>query len=130
MIKFLFILIAANVPVLYADTECEKKTLSQVNYMRCLDQQLEQNKRDLTTWENNHLFILETQVSTTGRQDGLKMFNKSRETFALYTEQDCGWQFIVQLPDNKKASTAYKECQLYHLKQRIDLLKHIATKPE
>lgn len=130
MIKLsLLITFIATFP-LWAQQSCDSATLNKVEYMQCLDQQLEQSRRELTTWENNHLFKLEEQASSTGRQDGLKLFNKSRQTFALYTEQDCRWQFIGQLPDSKTAGAYYKQCQLYHIKQRIDLLKQVHTKPE
>ncbi|MBU1619329.1 MAG: DUF1311 domain-containing protein [Gammaproteobacteria bacterium] len=130
MIKLLLLFSTFSAFSLSATETCDQKTVSKVEYMQCLDQQLEQSKRELTTWENNHLFKLEEQASSTGRQDGLKLFNKARQTFALYTEQDCRWQFILQLPDNKTASAVYKECQLYHFKQRIELLKQVHTKPE
>ena len=71
------------------------------------------------------MFKLEEQAASSGRQDGLKLFNKARQTFTLYTEQDCRWQFIGQLPDNNAATASYKQCQLYHLKQRIEFLKHV-----
>lgn len=115
---------------LSAQQNCDKASLSNVGYMQCLDQQLEFSKRELTSWENNHLFKLEELASSSGRQDGLKSFNKARQTFTLYTEQDCRWQFIAQLPDKNAASASYKQCQLYHLKQRIELLKQVQTKPQ
>ena len=130
MIKLVLLITAASVFSLQAQSDCEQHKTDKVSYMQCLDLSLQQNQRELTTWENTHLFKLEQQASSTGRQDGLKLFNKSRQTFALYTEQDCRWQFIAQLPDNHSASVAYKHCQLYHLKQRIDLLKQVQTKPE
>lgn len=126
--KLLLSLALASVFPLYAQQSCDQNTLNKVDYMQCLDQQLEQTRRELTTWENNHLFKLEAQSTSTGRQDGLKLFNKARQTFSLYTEQDCRWQFIGQLPDNNAATTAYKQCQLYHLKQRIEFLKQVHTK--
>lgn len=115
---------------LYAQQNCDANNPDKVEYMQCLDQQLDQSRRELTTWENNHLFKLEEQASSTGRKDGLKLFNKARQTFSLYSEQDCRWQFIGQLPDSKVASAFYKECQLHHLKQRIELLKLLHTKPQ
>ncbi|WP_233078259.1 hypothetical protein [Rheinheimera soli] len=130
MIKLMLLAITFSAFSLAATEACDQKTLSKVEYMQCLDQQLEQSRRELTTWENNHLFKLEEQANSTGRQDGLKLFNKSRQTFALYTEQDCRWQFIGQLPDSKTAGAYYKQCQLYHIKQRIELLKQVHTKPE
>ncbi len=115
---------------LQAQQYCQPDKLSHTDYMQCLDQQLAQAKRELTTWENNHLFQLEEQASGTGRKDGLKLFNKARQSFELYTEQDCRWQFIRQLPKDDVAGASYKECQLSHLKQRIELLKQIPVKPD
>lgn len=129
MMKLLLSMALVSTFPLYAQQACDQNTLNQVDYMQCLDQQLDQTRRELTTWENNHLFKLEAQSTSTGRQDGLKLFNKARQTFTLYTEQDCRWQFIGQLPDNNAATASYKQCQLYHLKQRIELLKQAHTKP-
>ncbi len=109
---------------LQAMSHCDEATLNHVDYMQCLDQQLLMAKQELTSWENNHLFKLEEQKKSTGRQDGLRLFNKARQSFELYSEHDCRWQFVGQLPDGKIASAHYKECKLYHLKQRIELLKH------
>lgn len=129
MTKLLLLISALAIFQLHAQQACDQATLNKVDYMQCLDQQLEQTKRELTTWENNHLFKLEEQANSSGRQDGLKLFNKARQSFTLYTEQDCRWQFISKLPDNNAASALYKQCQLYHLKQRIELLKQVQTKP-
>lgn len=115
---------------LQAKQPCQQTTENKAELLQCLDQQLDLMKRELTVWENNHLFKLEEQKTSTGRQDGLKLFNKSRQSFSLYMEQDCKWQYIAQLPDTHKANRLYKECQLIHLAQRIDLLKQVPTKPE
>lgn len=130
MIKLLLLAAILSVFQLSANQNCDQTKSSKVDYMQCLDQQLELIKRELTTWENNHLFKLEAQATSTGRQDGLKLFNKSRQTFALYIEQDCRWQFIGQLPNSNAASASYKQCQLYHLNQRIELLKQVQTNPQ
>jgi uncharacterized protein YecT (DUF1311 family) len=129
MIKLLLLMGLISVFPLSAQQPCDQSTLNKVDYMQCLDQQLEQTRRELTTSENNHLFKLEEQAASSGRQDGLKLFNKARQSFSTYTEQDCRWQFIGQLPDNNAASASYKQCQLYHFKQRIELLKQVHTKP-
>lgn len=125
MIKLLLSIALLSVFPLCAQQLCDQNTQTKVEYMQCLDQQLEQSRRELTSWENNHLFKLEEQATSTGRQDGLKLFNKARQSFTLYSEQDCRWQFIGQLPDSTKASVFYKQCQLYHLNQRIELLKQV-----
>ena len=130
MIKLLLLTAALSTSSLYAEQSCDQGKLTKVDYLQCLDQQLEQTRRELTTWENNHLVKLEAQAGSSGRKDGLKLFNKARQSFALYVEQDCRWQFIGKLPDSSAASTSYKQCQLYHLKQRIEFLKQIHTKPE
>ncbi|MBU0911861.1 MAG: hypothetical protein KKF22_04935 [Gammaproteobacteria bacterium] len=128
MIKLLLLMGLLSVFPLSAQQACDQSTLNNVEFMQCLDQQLVQAKRELTSWENNHLFKLEEQAASSGRQDGLKLFNKARQSFSTYTEQDCRWQFIGQLPDNNAASASYKQCQLYHFKQRIELLKQVHTK--
>lgn len=114
---------------LTAQQACDQTKLNKTDYMQCLDQQLEQSRRELTSWENNHQFLLEEQANSTGRKDGLKMFNKARQSFNTYVEQDCRWQFIGQLPDTDAAGVLYKKCQLLHLKQRIEFLKQIRTEP-
>ena len=128
--KAMLVLLLFIVFNLSAATNCNQSTSSHVEYMQCLDQQLDDKKRELTSWENNHLFKLEEQASTTGRQDVLKLFNKSRQTFSLYTEQDCRWQFLSLLPDSQAASMLFKQCQLRHLNQRIELLKQINASAE
>jgi len=125
MKKILLLLSLICLFPLNAQQNCDPQKQTKVGYMQCLDQQLEQTRRELTTWENNHLFKLEEQASSTGRKDGLKLFNKARQSFELYTEHDCRWQFVGELPDSKAASASYKLCQLYHLKQRIELLKQV-----
>ncbi|KKL00768.1 DUF1311 domain-containing protein [Rheinheimera mesophila] len=125
MIKPLALVALFSLFPLSAQPSCDRQQQNKIDYMQCLDQQLQQARRELTSWENNHLFRLEEQASRTGRQDGLKLFNKARQSFELYTEQDCRWQFIGQLPDNHIASASYKKCQLYHLQQRIELLKQV-----
>lgn len=115
---------------LHATAACERGKPSHTEYMQCLDQQLVQIKRELTSWENNHLFQLEEQAASTGRKDGLKLFNKARQSFELYTEQDCRWQFISKLPNDDAAGASYKECQLFHFKQRIELLKQVHLKTD
>lgn len=127
MNKPLVLIALISVFPLSAQQICDHTKLDKKGYMQCLDQQLEQNRRDLTSWENNHLFRLEAQANSTGRQDGLKMFNKARQSFSTYSEQDCRWQFIGQLPKSDAAGVLYKECQLFHLKQRIEFLKQIRT---
>ncbi|MCA1928742.1 hypothetical protein [Rheinheimera sp.] len=114
---------------LTAQQACDQTKLNKTDYMQCLDQKLEQSRRELTSWENNHQFLLEEQANSTGRKDGLKMFNKARQSFNTYVEQDCRWQFIGQLPDTDAAGVLYKECQLLHLKQRVEFLKQIRTEP-
>jgi hypothetical protein len=130
MMKLPLLVLFFSVFPLSAQQACDPGSLNKVDYMQCLDQQLEQTRRELTTWENNHLFKLEEQAASSGRQDGLKLFNKARQTFTLYTEQDCRWQFIGLLPDNNAASATYKQCQLFHIKQRIELLKQVHAKPD
>lgn len=125
MIKPLLLLTVISAFPLSAQQSCDPQQQNKVDYMQCLDQQLQQTRRELTSWENNHLFKLEEQASSTGRKDGLKLFNKARQSFELYTEHDCRWQFVGQLPDSNSAGVSYKQCQLYHLKQRIEFLKHV-----
>ncbi len=127
MNKPLVLIALISIFPLSAQQLCDHTKSDKTGYMQCLDQQLEQNRRDLTSWENNHLFRLEAQANSTGRKDGLKLFNKARQSFSTYAEQDCRWQFIGQLPDSDAASVLYKECQLFHLKQRIEFLKQIRT---
>lgn len=127
MNKPLVLIALISIFPLSAQQTCDHTKLDKKDYMQCLDQQLEQNRREMTSWENNHLFRLEAQAKSTGRKDGLKMFNKARQSFSTYSEQDCRWQFIGQLPHTDAAGILYKECQLFHLKQRIEFLKQIRT---
>ena len=98
--------------------------------LSCLDQQLEQSQRELTSWENNLQFKLEQHVKTTGRKDSLQGFTKSRQLFQNFQEQDCRWQYQLRLPESQQAAIAYKTCQLRHVQQRIDQLKQSDFQPE
>ena len=77
MMKLLLSIALVSAFPLYAQQACDQSTLNKVDYMQCLDQQLEQTRRELTTWENNHLFKLEEQAASSGRQDGLKLVANS-----------------------------------------------------
>lgn len=109
---------------------CDQTKLKKIEFMQCLDQQIHLKTSELTLWENNHLFKLEEKASVTGQKDSLRLFNKSRQSFSLYTEQDCRWQLLSLMPDSQTANASYKKCQLLHLSQRIELLKQINTEPE
>ncbi|WP_337881469.1 lysozyme inhibitor LprI family protein [Rheinheimera sp.] len=114
----------------HLSANCDENQQDKKAQLRCLEQQLQQTQRELSTWENNLQFKLEQHVKTTGRQDALNGFNKSRQSFQSYQEQDCRWQFQLRLPESQAAAIAYKSCQLRHIQQRIDQLKLSDFQPE
>lgn len=100
---------------------CKKKTKSQIDYSICLDEVKLSKDRELTTWVNNQVFILDEVAKSTGRTSTLKIFKRSQTHFEKYREDNCRWQFIAYGQDNK-AIPVYKECYIKLTKQRIDEL--------
>ncbi|XPF94629.1 lysozyme inhibitor LprI family protein [Colwellia sp. RE-S-Sl-9] len=134
MIKFL---IAIATPFLFSSTlvfaesmdpvfaKCTSKKEDKIKYSQCLDTVKIKIDRELETWVNNQLFILEEIARTTGRKSAYDMFKRSQKNFVTFRDNNCKWQFLAQLPSNASAPT-YKECYILTSKDRIKELSRLA----
>ena len=103
---------------------CEKKLDNNLEYSQCLDRVKEATDRELQTWVNNQIFLLEEFATRTGRNSALVMFERSQRNFITFRENNCRWQFLVNAP-SVKASSAYKKCYIFISKNRINELNII-----
>ena len=110
---------------LAAQTNCSGKNLSQLEYSRCLDAALEKAERELVTFENGHLLQLQEMAQRTGRDDPLKVFNRSRNHFKQFRTDHCRWQYLALIPDSQAGASVYKECMIEQLKLQSELLSKI-----
>lgn len=104
--------------------ECNKEELSDIAYSRCLDGIKERADRELQTWINNQVFILEEVAIKTGRYSALNMFKRSQSDFIKFRENNCRWQYLALSPD-PRASTAFKQCYIRATNTRINELSFI-----
>lgn len=124
--KALPIFLLALLPVeTMAASSCADKRQFQIEYSRCLDQELEKSERELKTWENNHLFRLQEMERSTGRDDPLRVFQRSRDTFQKFSHDHCRWQYLALIPDSQAGAGVYKECMIEQLKQQTEVMKNI-----
>ncbi len=98
--------------------ECEATQKSNSGLSSCFDIVKKAADRELQTWVNNQVFILEELALSTGRRAALNMFNRSQRNFITFRENDCRWQYLVVSPDTSAAS-AYKKCYILVTKSRI-----------
>lgn len=96
---------------------CKSKTDNSVDYSVCLDQVKEKAEKELMTWFNNQIFILEDEAKSTGRHAALKIFKRAQKNFEKYREDNCRWQYIAYGTGNK-ALPVYKECYIQLTQQR------------
>lgn len=101
--------------------KCDVNKLSKIKYSQCLDIVKIQIDRELETWVNNQLFILEDIANTTGRKSAFNMFKRAQKNFITYRDNNCKWQFLVELPSNVSAPT-YKKCYILTSRDRINEL--------
>ena len=97
---------------------CEKNSLKNTELVLCLDQVKNRADKELTTWVNNQIFILEALSKKTGRGAPLNIFNRSQKLFGKYREDNCRWQYLQVAPATG-ATTAYKICYINLTKARI-----------
>lgn len=88
---------------------------------RCLDVIKESVDRELQTWINNQIFVLDEFAVTTGRRSPLEMFKRSQQNFNTFRENNCRWQYLAISPA-KGAASAYKKCYILLTKNRINEL--------
>ncbi|WP_426370392.1 lysozyme inhibitor LprI family protein [Pseudocolwellia sp. HL-MZ7] len=106
-------------------SQCDEQELEKKAYSQCLDLVKIKIDRELETWENNQLFILEDVAETTGRQSAFNMFKRAQRNFITYRDSNCKWQFLAELPSNDSAPV-YKECYILTTKDRINELSRVS----
>ena len=104
--------------------ECETEKQSPEKESRCFDEVKDTLDRELQTWINNHVFILEEKSIETGRSSALKMFKRSQNDFITFRDNNCRWQYLAISP-NKGANKAYKKCYITVTQSRINELSNI-----
>lgn len=102
---------------------CADKGLTNIDYVRCLDGIADSTDRELQTWVNNQVFILEELAIDTGRKSALKMFRRSQSHFIRYREDNCRWQYLALSP-SLEAAPAYKKC---YVRATLDRIKELST---
>jgi len=103
---------------------CAQKHEVIVDYNRCLDGIADSFDRELQTWVNNQVFILEELAIDTGRKSALKMFKRSQNNFTRYREDNCRWQYLALSP-SVNAASAFKKCYIRATKDRIKELSSL-----
>jgi uncharacterized protein YecT (DUF1311 family) len=103
---------------------CEATQNTTSGLSSCLDVVKEAVDRELQTWINNQVFILEEFALATGRRAALDMFKRSQRNFITFRENDCRWQYLAISPGTGAAS-AYKKCYILVSKSRIKELEEI-----
>jgi len=101
---------------------CADKEAITVDYARCLDGVADSTDRELQTWINNQVFILEELAMDTGRKSALNMFKRSQSHFIRYREDNCRWQYLALSP-SVKATSAYKKC---YVRATLDRIKELS----
>jgi uncharacterized protein YecT (DUF1311 family) len=103
---------------------CEATKKTTIELSSCFDLVKEAVDRELQTWINNQVFILEEFALETGRRSALNMFKRSQRNFITFRENDCRWQYLAISP-NTAAPSAYKKCYILISKNRIKELELI-----
>ena len=103
---------------------CETNQTTTSGLSSCFDIVKVAIDRELQTWINNQIFILEEFALSTGRRAALEMFKRSQRNFIAFRENDCRWQYLAISPGTGAAS-AYKKCYILVSKSRIKELELI-----
>jgi len=103
---------------------CEDKLANDIVYSQCLDTVKNAVDKELQTWVNNQVFILEEMALVTGRTSPLSMFKRSQSNFITFRENNCRWQYLAKSP-SKDSGPAYKRCYISVSKTRINELSKI-----
>jgi len=104
--------------------ECEQSYKTTTELSQCLDLVKDLTDRELQTWINNQIFILEEFAIKTGRRSALDMFKRSQRNFITYRENNCRWQYLHISPATGAAS-AFKKCYILLTKDRINELSKL-----
>lgn len=124
LLIILFGLVCSHNTFAKSVSDCESKQADDIEYSRCLDGVKELADRELQTWVNNQVFILEEFALKTGRKSALNMFRRSQSNFIKYRENNCRWQYLAISP-KPEAGPAYKRCYIKVTKNRINELAEI-----
>jgi len=100
---------------------CAEKEQSHIVLSQCLDRKIDAIDRELQTWVNNQIFVLEEFALTTGRRSSLEMFRRSQRNFTTYRENNCRWQYLYISP-NIDAASIYKKCYILLSRDRVNEL--------
>lgn len=104
--------------------DCEKKFDTPDELSRCFDLVKASVDRELQTWINNQMFVLEEFALATGRHSALNMFKRSQRNFIAYRENNCRWQYLHISP-NKMAASTFKKCYILSTRDRITELSRL-----
>ncbi|WP_448556629.1 lysozyme inhibitor LprI family protein [Thalassotalea montiporae] len=107
-------------------SDCDASKADNIDYSRCLDRVKSAVDRELQTWINNQIFILEDIAAKTGRKSALNMFKRANSDFIKYRENNCRWQYLAISPATT-AGSAYKECYIRLSRSRIADLSQLNT---
>jgi uncharacterized protein YecT (DUF1311 family) len=114
-------LLSKNLFAAKIEEVCAQEGQSNIALSQCLDRKIDALDRELQTWVNNQIFVLEEFALTTGRRSSLEMFRRSQRNFTTYRENNCRWQYLYISP-NIGAASAYKKCYILLSKDRINEL--------
>jgi len=105
-------------------SDCDKSfnTISELS--QCLDLVKDAIDRELQTWINNQVFVLEEFALVTGRRSALEMFKRSQRNFITYRENNCRWQYLHISPETG-AAAAFKKCYIITTRNRINELSQL-----
>ncbi len=103
---------------------CEDSRTTNIAFSQCLDGVKDAIDRELQTWINNQVFILEEIELASGRSSALVMFKRSQSNFITFRENNCRWQYLALSPGTG-AGPAYKKCYINISKSRIKELSQI-----
>lgn len=104
--------------------DCEQSTETTDDLSQCLDIVKRTTDKELQTWINNQVFVLEEFALVTGRRSALQMFKRSQRNFVTYRENNCRWQYLHISPE-KGAAAAFKKCYILVTKDRINELSQL-----
>ena len=104
--------------------DCDKNFDTTSELSHCLDLVKDAIDRELQTWINNQVFVLEEFALVTGRRSALEMFKRSQRNFITYRENNCRWQYLHISPDTG-AAAAFKKCYIVTTRNRINELSQL-----
>ena len=102
---------------------CDKEKMTNLSYLRCLDNKIVLEKRTADTWITKIQLDLEKKQNETGNLQLLRVFKRSEQDFEKFIEDNCRWRYLNRLPDTIAAAIAYKRCELLSIQKHIELLQ-------